>query len=51
MGDGFLEARSRVVSVSWRWETRVKGVMPGRWRWARRMLMVFVGVVVFVSLG
>lgn len=30
------------MRVSWRWETRVKGVMFGRWRWARRMVAVAV---------
>lgn len=50
VGGSFLEARRRVVSVSWRWETRVKGVMLGRWRCARRMLSVVV-VVAIVRLG
>lgn len=28
------------MRVSWRWETREKGVMFGRWRWARRIVVV-----------
>ena len=30
------------MRVSWRWETREKGVMFGRWRWARRIVVVVV---------
>lgn len=33
------------MRVSWRWETRAKGVMLGRWRWARRIVVVVVVVV------
>lgn len=39
-GKAFLWARRRVVRVSWRWETRAKGVMFGMWRWARRIVVV-----------
>lgn len=28
------------MRVSWRWETRAKGVMFGMWRWARRIVVV-----------
>lgn len=41
-GKAFLWARRRVVRVSWRWETRAKGVMLGMWRWARRIVVVVV---------
>jgi hypothetical protein len=34
----FLCASRRVVRVCWRFATRVKGVMDGKWRWARRMI-------------
>lgn len=30
------------MRVSWRWETRAKGVMLGKWRWARRIVVVVV---------
>lgn len=30
------------MRVSWRWETRAKGVMLGMWRWARRIVVVVV---------
>lgn len=33
----FLWASNREVRVSWMLETRAKGVMLGRWRWARRI--------------
>ena len=35
----FLCVRSLVVRVCWRWETRAKGVVFGRWRWARRIFV------------
>lgn len=34
----FLCDRSRVVRVSWICDTRVKGVIWGRWRWASFMV-------------
>jgi hypothetical protein len=34
----FLCASRRVVRVCWRFATSVKGVMDGKWRWARRMI-------------
>jgi hypothetical protein len=32
--DSLLWARKRVVRACWRAETRAKGVVCGRWRWA-----------------
>lgn len=37
----FLCERSRLVSVCWMLATRLKGVMLGRWRWARRIFGVW----------
>lgn len=35
LGDeSFLWFRKRVVRICWRLETRAKGVVFGRWRWA-----------------
>lgn len=34
----FLCVRKRVVRACWRSETRLKGVVCGRWRWASLIL-------------
>lgn len=34
----FLCVSKRVVRACWSSETRLKGVVCGRWRWARRIL-------------
>lgn len=36
----FLCVRKRVVRACWRAETREKGVVFGRWRWASLILVV-----------
>lgn len=38
----FLCARSRVVRACWRCETRLKGVVWGRWRCASLILVLLV---------
>lgn len=38
--ESFLCVSRRVVRVCWRSETRVKGVMFGRWRWASRIVLI-----------
>lgn len=42
LGDwmSFLCARRRVVRDCWRFATRVKEVISGKWRWASRMVLV-----------
>jgi hypothetical protein len=39
-----LWARKRVVRACWRAETRAKGVVWGRWRWASLIVVVVIGV-------
>lgn len=47
----FLWERSRLVSVCWMLATRLKGVMLGRWRWARRIFGVWWFIFWVVELG
>ena len=48
----FLWASNREVRVSWMLETRVKEVMLGRWRWARRIFGIWGdAVLLFLSNG
>jgi hypothetical protein len=39
-----LWARKRVVMACWRAETRAKGVVWGRWRWASLIFVVVIEV-------